>query len=148
MVLSEVPSVTMATGGPVESRVGLSTHYSCCWGSLCWKQSIYTWQLLLGSLWTCSLQLLLRAVVKAETYTLQLLLRALWKQSRLLTHYSGCCWPLQKHSTCTVTLPLLLGASLNADNLHIAVAVRGSFENQRGVFTVLMICFGVYWMSG
>jgi len=47
----------------------------------------------------------------------------------------------------TYTLQLLLKPLLKAEHLHITVALVGPFES-RATFAVLMISYGVYYISG
>jgi len=47
---AEYLHVRDAVGGPFESRVGLLTHYRCCWGQR-WKQNTYALQIVFGAFW-------------------------------------------------------------------------------------------------
>ena len=86
--------------------------------------------------WSCTLLCRLTSSVQ-ETFT--------FFESRVLTHYSCCWWPLWKQGTYKLqlllaaslkarnfTLHLLLGGPMRARYLHITIAVGVSFESMVG----------------
>ena len=75
-----------------------------------------------------TLEMLVRALWKQSTYTIQLLLVVPSKAKQLiLTHYKGCWRPFWQKRTYILQL---LGTYLNAEYLHITIAIGASLNSR------------------